>query len=289
MPTSSIDLSNEPGLNILANLVAAMHRASPGIRPLLIGAMARDVLLSYAHDIRVARATQDMDFAFALDSWEGFARMRGDLLASGDFADDPQGAVHRMIFASRFRVDLVPFGGLERGDRSIAWPPDQNVVIQVAGFREAMTNAVRIRLNEGVVVDVASLPAQAVLKLFAWRDRRNDRPGVDASDLRMLLRHYLDAGNQTRLHAEAEHLLAMENFDYHRASAWLIGRDARELLHRVDESNSLEIDAVSQLLQREIDPDGQLRLVADMRSGEAEADLALLTAFDAGLRAAPLL
>lgn len=265
-----------------------MYKASPDVRPLLVGAMARDVLLSFGHDIRIARATQDMDFAFALDSWEGFSRMRGELLASGDFADDPRGVAHRMIYASNYRVDLIPFGGMERDDRSIAWPPDHDVVMQVVGFREAMAEAVKVQLQDGVIVDVASLPAQAVLKLFAWRDRRADRPGVDAGDLRLLLRHYLEAGNQDRLYTDADHLLTMENFDYQRASAWLIGYDARQLLQETDDSGAVAIDALLQLLESEIDPDGQLTLVVDMRSGDVEADLALLMAFHAGLRASPL-
>lgn len=288
MPTSSIDLSDQPGLNTLAKLVAAMYEASPDVRPLLVGAMARDVLLSFGHGIRIARATQDMDFAFALDSWEGFSHMRGELLASGDFADDPRGVAHRMIYASNYRVDLIPFGGMEREDRSIAWPPDHDVVMQVVGFREAMAKAVKVQLQDGVIVDVASLPAQAVLKLFAWRDRRGDRPGVDAGDLRLLLRHYLDAGNQDRLYTDAEHLLTMGNFDYQRASAWLIGNDARALLHEADDPGAVAIDGLLQLLKSEIEPDGQLTLVVDMRSGDAEADLALLTAFQAGLRKSPL-
>lgn len=265
-----------------------MHQASPDVRPLLVGAMARDVLLSFGHGIRIARATRDIDFAFALDGWEGFSRMRGELLASGDFADDPRGVAHRMIYALNYRVDLIPFGGVEREDRSIAWPPDHDVVIKVVGFREAMTKAVKVQLQDGVIVDVASLPAQAVLKLFAWRDRRGDRPGVDAGDLRLLLRHYLEAGNQERLYTDAEHLLTMENYDHQRASAWLIGSDARLLLQVADDSGAMAIGEMLQLLETETDPDGKLTLVIDMRSGDAEADLALLTAFQEGLRASPL-
>lgn len=289
MPTSSIDLSNQPGLSILAELVAAMRRASPDVSPLLVGAMARDVLLSFAHDIRITRATTDIDFAFALDSWEDFARMRGELLASGDFTDDPRGDPQRMIFAQRCRVDLIPFGGMEREDRNIAWPPDHEVVMQVVGFREAMTNAVKVKLQDGVMVDVASLPAQTVLKLFAWRDRRNERPGVDAGDLRLLLRHYLEAGNRERLYTEAVHLLTAGNYDDYRASAWLIGHDARELLCDAADSGEMAIGALLRLLEIEIDPDGPLKLVADMRSREAEVDLGLLTYFEAGLRDSRLL
>lgn len=261
-----------------------MHRASPDLRPLLVGAMARDVLLSFAHGIPLARATQDMDFAFALESWDGFSRMRRDLLASGDFTDDPRGVAHRLIYEHSHRMDLIPFGGMEREDRSIAWPPEHDVVMQVVGFREALANARKIQLPEGAVVDVASLPAQAVLKLFAWRDRRTVRPGVDAGDLRWLLSHYLDAGNQERLYTDAAHFLAMERYDYHCASAWLIGYDARQLLQEADDSGAMAIGTMLQMLASQIDPDGQLTLAVDMRSGDVANALDLLTAFEAGLR-----
>ena len=283
MPTSSRDLSDQAGLIPLAELVAAMRAAQPAVRPLLVGAMARDVLLSFAHGIRVARATQDMDFAFSLDSWASYADLRHALSASGMFIPVP-GVEHRMIFAQRYRLDLIPFGGVERADRTIAWPSRAGIEMQMLGYREAMAQAAEVRLPGGITMAVASLPAQAVLKLLAWHDRRHDRPGVDAGDLRLLLRHYLEAGNDERLYTEASHLLEVDNYDHAHASAWLLGQDARQLLSGSEGTGAAALKALLGLLSGEVDPDGRLALVTDMRSGETRADFDLLTFFYAGLR-----
>lgn len=286
MPGSSLDLRDQPGLEPLARLVMAMHGARPDAAPLLVGALARDVLLSFAHGIRVARATQDMDFAFALDGWGGYNDLRNGLLADTAFAE-VSGVSHRVLFEQRWRVDLIPFGGVERADRSIAWPPQYTSEMSMLGYAEAAAQSVRVRLPGETTVAVASLPAQAILKLFAWRDRRQSRPGVDAGDLRLLLRNYLEAGNLERLYAEANHLFEAADYDYGRAGAWLLGRDARQLLCPLQGGDAtLALRAVLGLLMPEIDPDGRLLLVGDMRSGEAQLDLDLLGAFHAGLRGA---
>jgi predicted nucleotidyltransferase len=282
MPTSWLDLSDQVMLAPLAGLVTAVRDARADAQPLLIGAMARDVLLSFAHGVHVGRATADMDFAFALDSWADFAGLKDALVKDGAFTEDTHLA-HRLIFAGRYRVDLVPFGGVERADRRIAWPPDEAVQMHVLGYREAMANAVEVRLPGEILLAVASLPAQAVLKLFAWRDRRHIRPGVDAGDLRLLMRSYLDAGNGERLYSDAAPLLDMGDFDHARAAAWLLGHDARRLLARTPSGGGATLAHALELLAAESDLGGALRLVQDMRSGDAQGDLDLLRAFRAGL------
>lgn len=285
MRTSSPDLSDQDLLAPLAGLVTAVRDARADAQPLLIGAMARDVLLSFAHGVHVGRATADMDFAFALDSWADFAMLKDALVAGGAFAKVARLA-HRLIFAGRYRVDLVPFGGVERADRSIAWPPDEAVQMHVLGYREAMVNAVEVRLPGGIPLAVASLPAQALLKLFAWRDRRHIRPGVDAGDLRLLMRSYLDAGNGERLYSDAAPLLDMADFDHALAAAWLLGHDARQLLDGIPSGCQATLARALDMLAAQSDPEGTLLLVQDMRSGDAQGDLDLLRAFHAGLRGA---
>jgi predicted nucleotidyltransferase len=77
--------------------------------------------------------------------------------------------------------------------------------------------------------------------------------------------------------------LAAHAFDFELAGAWLLGKDARQVLaHGHDPRESLEsLDAV---LKPEIDPDGALRLVAaQMPPGDRDRQPLLLTAFCAGL------
>jgi predicted nucleotidyltransferase len=160
--------------------------------------------------------------------------------------------------------------------------------MNVLGLSEAMATAIEVRLPGGVVAHVASLPALAALKIWAWADRGYSTPGKDASDIWMLLRHYADAGNHDRLYGpEGEAGLAAFEFDLDKAGAWLLGRDARAVLAAGPEPGTA-LEGLETILLPEIDPDGALRLVAQMPSWDRERQLALLTAFCAGLLERPL-
>ena len=52
------------------------------------GATARDLILANVHGLRPGRATRDIDFGIAIESWEQFARLKERLAATGDFAPD---------------------------------------------------------------------------------------------------------------------------------------------------------------------------------------------------------
>ena len=70
---------------------------------------------------------------------------------------------------------MIPFGGVEREDRTIACPPEEDFVMRVAGFSDGLESSVPVRLAENLVVRVVSLPALLVLKLFAWLDRKQEK------------------------------------------------------------------------------------------------------------------
>ena len=283
MTASSLDLSNRRELRLLADLVTAIHRAKPDARFMLVGAMARDMLLSFAHGIPSRRATEDLDFAFAMADWPAYEALRAALIAGGAFAD-VAGMAHRLSFAGH-RVDLIPFGGLENTDGTLDWPPPQETRMVVLGFREAMRGAVEVKLSGGVIVEVASLPALALLKLFAWGDRRYVQRGKDAGDLWLLLRNYLDAGNRERLYVEAAHLLELQGYDDDLAGAWLLGADARRLLVVNDEVNDATLAIALTLLTG--DPrDGPMQIGADMETTHLQHAVDMLGAFRAGLSGA---
>ena len=72
-----LDLSHRQGLAWLARLVADVRSAAPDLRPLVVGALARDLWLHHGFDIKIERATQDVDFALAVD-WQGCAQVTGE-------------------------------------------------------------------------------------------------------------------------------------------------------------------------------------------------------------------
>jgi predicted nucleotidyltransferase len=276
---SSLDLSDRAVLGPLAELLASVRAAAGKTSLLLIGAAARDLLLVHAHGLDPERATEDTDVALAVDGWDDFQRLREALLRSGQFTAD--GPPHRLWHGDQ-RLDVVPFGGVERSDRSIEWPTEGREVMSVAGLTEALATAVEVALPGGASIDVASLPALALLKIWAWKDRMYSAPGKDASDIWMFLRHYANAGNEDRLYGEEGEALAAHGFDLDEAGAWLLGKDARAVLaHGPHTGRSFEsLDAI---LRPEIDPDGALRLVTQMPVGQRDRHLSMLTAFCAGI------
>lgn len=279
MRESPIDLSDQPGLRALSELVGSIRVAAPGVQPLLVGAMARDVLLEYAHGIRAARATEDLDFAFTLDRWEDYAALKRALLSDPNFSE-VRDVEHRLLYKRDRKVDLIPFGGLERADRTIVWPPREDAMMHVIGYSEALARAELVRLPANETVLVVSLPALALLKLFAWRDRRLTQPRKDASDLRLILENYLAAGNRQRLYESENHLFEDPEYDEGRAGAWMLGADVRDLFSSGDGEYALR-ETIA-LVAPEVDANGPTHLAIDMR-GDLDRIFGLLTALHAGL------
>jgi predicted nucleotidyltransferase len=83
-------------------------------------------------------------------------------------------------------VDLVPFGGVESSPSHVAWPPDMAIVMNVAGYAEALKSAVTVRVADHCEIPVASIPGLVMTKLIAWLDRGQSNP-KDAVDFRYLL------------------------------------------------------------------------------------------------------
>lgn len=257
MDSILLDFSTKPELRHLPELAEAFRAGAGGAPFFLAGALARDLLLQYGYGIDTARQSRDVDLALMVPDWDTFERLRARLIAGNRFS--PIGAVpHKLLFAGFLEVDLIPFGAVERADRSVALPPDGDFVMSVSGFREAFGATVPVRLPREQEIHVVSLPGLAVLKLMAWKERRLSQPRKDAFDLALVLQTYLDAGNHERLYTEAAHLLDRDDFDFELAGAWLLGHDMAQLLPA---SAQLPI---GDLLSRESDPRGAARLVGDM-------------------------
>jgi predicted nucleotidyltransferase len=191
----------------------------------VVGATARDLLLFHVFGIPTIRATGDVDFAIAVESWDKFHRMRNALLATGEFV--PAKVEHRLYFKeSNIPIDLIPFGGVAEGDM-ISWPPAKDMVMTVAGLEDAMVASIQIQVSPTLTVPVVSLAALAVLKIFAWKDRKTT--DKDAVDLYRVLSTYADAGNEDRLYDPDIPHMEKFNYDLELAGAALAGIDSRML------------------------------------------------------------
>src|ERR1700733_10566009 len=84
------------------------------------GATARDLILVNVHGLRPGRATRDIDFGIAVESWEQFADLKDRLIATGEFSADRR-ALQRLIYMDQaagfsIPVDLIPFRGVTSAD-----------------------------------------------------------------------------------------------------------------------------------------------------------------------------
>lgn len=275
-----MDLSEKTELTWLADLIADLREAARDYEPLVVGAMARDLLLHYGLGVRITRATADIDLAFAVPDWDAFNTLRNDLLASSYFtADRPS---HRLVYRGYSPIDLIPFNGVERPDGSIVWPDDGSVM-GVLGYREAWSSRIEILLPNDQTLWSVSLPMLALLKLLAWDARHILAPRKDARDFFLILESYLKGGNADRLYSEAGHLLEAEDFDYESAGAWLAGHDARHCILDNSERPMRVLNAVDEILAKETDPNGRLQLIGEMRT-QADRGLRLAAHFRKGLQ-----
>jgi predicted nucleotidyltransferase len=279
MTNTLYDFSQTPELAPLAAVVRSLQAVAQPLATdfFLMGAAARDVMLRHAHSIDTGRKTEDVDFAVMVYDWNAFLALRAALVQGGDFSERPGPATHRLRHASGLPLDIVPFGGIERADRTIAWPPDQTTVFDCFGVKEAFKAAVQVLLPGVVRLSVAPIPALALLKVTAWQDRKYAAPGRDAPDLLLYLGHYMDCKNLDRAAAEHPDLFDDTNYDHQAAGARLLGRDMAAMLGTPAVARTLAI------LMAETDAKGSLLLAR--QSGLAlETARRLLAALCAGLQ-----
>lgn len=117
---------------------------------------------------------------------------------------------------------------------------------------------------------VASLPAQSLLKLLAWRDRRY-QSRRDAVDLRSILHAYHEGRYFDELYEAHEALLDKHGFDHRLAGAERLGREACALIAPADRAT------VTDLLSSELFD----TLVGDMGGSPADNG-ALMTSYRDG-------
>lgn len=220
-----LDISEtiEPAIGtVVADLAQLADRSD--IEFLVVGAMARDMILDCGFGIPVGRATRDIDFGIRVADWDEFERLVQLLKNNNWHCPDKQ--QHRFVHECGIPIDLIPFGAIESDEGEVRWPPHFNEALSVIGFADAYADSWQIRIRQAPSLDVqvASPAGQALLKLVAWRDRGFVRGGRDATDLRLLMERYLDLDNVARVAEDYTDWLD-DDFDYALVGAKLLGAD----------------------------------------------------------------
>ncbi len=250
-----MDLSAHISLARLAEAIAAVQAAAAavGCDIYVMGGLARDLWLEFGHGIDTGRRTEDVDFGMECPDWQTFKRLARELEARQLRRD--RRVQHKFRHPNGIEIDVIPFGGVEERDRTIAWPPDGNPVMSLVGFTEVATSTVIFVLPGRVTVRVVPLPALAVLKLLAWEDRRGGTArDKDARDLVVIAEHYLEVCEPELPTKNKAELLERHGYEEKLASAELLGSDMA-----VFGSDEVR-EAVQRILDRETDSDGPLGL-----------------------------
>ena len=158
----------------LADVIRMLSDAATGVadRWMIVGAAARDLILTEVHGIPERRKTADLDVAIAVASWNELETMEANLAAAGA-ARNPR--VAHEFFIGDWTVDTIPFSGVEK-DGVIRWPADEAIAMNVLGFEEAYDHALEVLLPDDVRVRVVAPAGLLILKLIAWADRHWESP-----------------------------------------------------------------------------------------------------------------
>lgn len=231
----------------------------------VIGATARDIILSNLHDLVPERKTDDLDIAIAISDWSQFQSIEENLPKIEGFAKSKE-QKQRFIYKRIYVIDIVPFGDVAEDDGNIYWPPDETIAMSVWGFPEMANSTISVEIDGEFSIQIASLPGLFILKLAAWKDRHLSG-SKDAYDMALLLTNYLDI-NIERAVKEHYDLYEMDEFDKVIAGAQLMVRDVK-LLIRYNEKTSeylrgilikeIELAEESQLINQLVEADASLQ------------------------------
>lgn len=198
------------------------------IQVFLVGALARDIILKYLHNIdKEWRATKDIDIAINIDGWENYKKLIVILTSKYQFEADSNFA-YRFKYKETTFVDILPYGLIADNGDSVFLPPEFTSKISVIGFDEVykFTECLKLSENPQLEFNIASLPGLVILKLISWDEKYPERKH-DASDIGIIIKNYIDAGNQERFY-ESD-LLEQKVFDYDISVARFLGRDIKNI------------------------------------------------------------
>ncbi len=212
----------------------------------VIGATARDIILSNLHDLVPERKTDDLDIAIAISDWNQFKSIENNLSKKEGFSKSKE-QKQRFIYKEIYVIDIVPFGDVAEDDGNIYWPPDETIAMSVLGFPEMVNSTISVQIDREFSIKIASLPGLFILKLIAWKDR-NLSVSKDAYDMALLLKNYLDI-NMERAVEEHYDLYETDEFDQIIAGAQLMARDVKLLIM----NNKKTLEYLHEILTKEIE------------------------------------
>ncbi len=211
----------------------SLHAGKLGIDFIVVGAMARDLVLVHGYGSSIERGTRDIDFGINVSSWDDFNALRDSLINVG-YKHDAR-IKHRLNYEDTegltWEFDIVPFGNIADNDSNISWPPKHDVVMNVLGFSEAFKYSLEVQISEepDMVIRVVSPAGMSILKLIAWMDRDITLRAKDAIDFEYLIQSYTKIPEIFDAIYD-QMFMEKQGWDQEKASAMKLGVDAGHIV-----------------------------------------------------------
>jgi predicted nucleotidyltransferase len=226
-----LDLTKIPNgfLDPITRVVGAILDKAGDLVPddvMLVGASCRDVLHTGLGHTFATTATQDLDVALALSSWDAYRAIARSFQKIED-----TGIRFRIVDIA---VDLLPFGAIE-DPQGFVEPPSRQESMSVWAFDEIFAASLPLPLSPTTTIRIPTASGFTAAKLGAWLDRSAWRETKDAADLALTLHWYNESAEITdRLYetAEGNAILVAEGSDLLLSAAHLLGRDVAETIGR---------------------------------------------------------
>jgi predicted nucleotidyltransferase len=267
MSKNLLDLSGKIDQSVVEILQIITDIAGQNkIKFFMVGAWARDMILSQGYGLSSPSMTEDLDLGVQVSDWGQYQHLVDGLIATGDFRANGK-QLQRINYKGGFPVDIIPFGSLSDKNNDIGWPPDYEIKMNVMGFDEAFDHAQLVRLRKEPELEIRTVtPAGlTILKLIAWRTGNSQRKQKDATDLIFIISKYTDAGNVDRLYNDFAEVLKKYGFDTELAGAYLLGLDVSKI------GKPSTLNFLIETLNRETSEDSNFDLVRDMTRNRMDA------------------
>jgi predicted nucleotidyltransferase len=196
---------------------------------LVVGAFARDLLLTEVLSASAGIYTEDIDLGIQLPDWSAYRAVATELGRNGYRRGK---APHEYVGPDGLRTDLLPYGPVE-SNRTISFAQTTHIALNMMGFQEAAREPVNFSLDDKVDFRTPSPAGVVLLKLIAWGDRfPRSVAGKHVMDIGLLLEALFD-GNIDRADEDAAYTGAFDTIDPPTPlnhSALVIGRQIARLV-----------------------------------------------------------
>lgn len=194
----------------------------------LIGVNATDLQL-LREGIKPARGTKDIDFAVMVASFREYDKIKDDLTQHG-FNKVKDSSITLYNPKYNVAIDVLPFGEVEQN--YTANFTEREVMLNVVGFKETLTESSAVSIDDVLTVNVPPLHGMVILKLIAWSDRPEIR-ATDLDDIYRIVKYYYDVEGDS-IFNEHNDLLDADPFDEKIIAARVMGRRIADILKKSD-------------------------------------------------------